>query len=279
MASFDFVDVAAKGYEFCWKQRGYLARLAFPVVFVKIACLLTVVLLHAQDNILRKELLLMPAYFVEAVFLCGLVRYILYKEPIAMIGCMAKPSKDNDFSPLRTTSQGSWNRNQCLQAGIVFFLLFKIISAVWQWINTAVQSIENNPEIIQSVPPTGFNAMLALLILGVLVWFLLWLVRFAWLFVSVAQGYSVKAYVQIVRDFKIPLFIIATMLLCFVPFSVLFENLKTGVISVFEGQNALQILSLSTLEALDETLIMAICTIAMAHAIHEMFHPPKAKEK
>lgn len=272
MASFDFVDVAAKGYERAWGQRSYLLRMAFPVLFTKVACMLAVVLMQVHEHVLRKELFLMPAYFVEAVFLSGLVRFIAYKEPIAMIGSYAKPKPD-DERPLGVP-QGPWSPAQCLQAGIVFFLLFRVVAALWQWVDASLQSL-HTPEAAGNFQPTTVNAMIVLIALGALVWFMLWLVKFMWMFAAAAQGYSFADYRRAVREIKIPLFMVATMMLCFVPFGVLFSNIKLGAMAVFAQQKALQILSVSVLDALDETLIMTISTIAMTYAIHALFHPPK----
>lgn len=276
MASFDFVDVAARGYEFVWKHRTYLARIAFPVVFAKIGCLLLIILMNAQDNILRKELMLMPAYFIEAVFLSGLVRYVLFKEPIIMIGSHAKPPQRKN--PSFANYNGHLSQNQCIQTGMIFYLLFKILIAIWQWINTSLQTVEN-PDLATHYPPTFINMLLVLIILACLVWVLLWLVRLAWIFIPAAQGMPVTKYIKIVQETKIPIFMIATMLLCFVPFGVLFENIKIGAIAVFADQMGLKIITISIIEALDETIIMTICTVAMSYGVHELLNGKKAKKK
>lgn len=270
MASFDFVDVAAKGYEFVWKHRGYLARIAFPVVFTKIACYLTIFLMAAQENILRKELILMPAYFVEAVFLTGLVRFALFREPILMIGSMARPRSPHN-QPFAEYDK-HLSHNQCIQAGVICYLLFRIVWALWLWMNSLIP-VDQDPEAVHRYPPTFLNVIVVLTVLGCILWILLWFVRLAWTFVAVAQGHPILGYLKAVRPVKIPVSLAGAMLLCFIPLDILFENIKLGALSLFEGRMALKILSASILESAGETLIMAICTVAVGHAVHLLLEP------
>ena len=86
MASFDFVDVAAKAYEFMWKERSYIARVAVPVILVKLVCVITVYIFGYQEKFLLSGIIMIPGFVLEAILAIGLIRYVLYREPIFIAG-------------------------------------------------------------------------------------------------------------------------------------------------------------------------------------------------
>ncbi|MCB1783489.1 MAG: hypothetical protein KDI13_05785 [Alphaproteobacteria bacterium] len=275
MASFDLIEMATKGYDFTWKHRTYIARAAIPLIFLKIICELSIGVLGLEKNILRQELVMMPAYALEALFFCNLVRYALYREPIIMPGLV--PVLPTVLEPPPVPYQGRLSRRLCLKAGIAFYLLFKILLIVLSWGNIAL-SEGHSPGDMPNYEITPLVSFAMLMLIWALLWVFLWLIRMSWAFVAATLGYSVKIYFKHVFKVRVALSVVGLMLLCLVPFDVVFEFTRESMVNFFEGHRAIQIIMSSVISTLGETLLTAISTIAMTYAIHTLL-TKQEKEK
>jgi len=82
MSKFDFNMMDAAGYGFyrVWTERHYLLKLATIPLLIKFACMITVMVLGIQGNILRQGLILFPGVLAEGWVLAQFLRTLLKGE-------------------------------------------------------------------------------------------------------------------------------------------------------------------------------------------------------
>ena len=271
MASFDFIDAAAKGYEITWRDRAYLARVAVPVLFVKVACFLAIFVLGAQEHFLRQGLISMPGFVVEAIFVAGLIRYVLYREPIFIWG-RAVPMPETDDKPY--PYHGAMSRNRCIQAGIATYLLLKVILGGF----SAVVLDNYSPLTPTDGAPTEGEAEVSLLyslidsfvMFGAIVLFV-WSFRLLWIYIPISMGVSFSDYLKKMTGMKSSLYMMATWFICFLPLIILFVSviqLFTGL--MLEGSFTF-IFVKAILEGLAEIILICVPVIAMTHGVAQIF--------
>ena len=263
MASFDFVDAAAKGYEFTWRERGYLFRVALPVIFVKIACVLMIFALGIQDQHLLNGLIAMPGYIIEGIFIVGLVRFVLYREDIFVAGRMI-PAPVIDKKPLVYT--GVMTRWECLQAGFAMYMLIKIIQLAFDgWVADALVLDDNvQPEPLPD--PTFYHAILVLSLL----WLALWAFRLVWLYIPVALGHRPGAFLKRIAGFNISLSIFATWFICFLPLVVLVGGFFNAASMLAEEETLARKFLFALLETVGELLLIVVQVAGITYGFSEV---------
>ena len=263
MASFDFVDAAAKSYEFVWRERSYLSRVAVPVLFVKFACVLMIFVSGLQDQHLLGGLVAMPGHIVEAIFMIGVIRYVLYRESIFVWG-RTIPAPENGQKPL--LHYGPASRGQCLQAGFAMYLLIKVIQLAMagalldftQEIDSATQSPPPPPHIGHAV------FFLSLL------WVMVWTFRLLWLYIPVSMGYPFSKFLKKVQGFNISLSMLATWFISYMPMIILLAGFVNMInLFVTEG-SAADILAHGVVEVIGEFVLIMMPMIAMTYGIVEV---------
>lgn len=270
MASFDFIDVSARGYAFIWEERGYLARVAIPVLFVKIVCLLAVFVLDWQGQYARQGLVLMPGYILEAVFVIGLIRYALYREAIFIWGKVVPvPPTDQKYAPY----QGQLSRKQCVQGGIVMYVLLKIIAS---GLLAAVQDnvpVPYEPPLTEAQEmPSVFDAMIILAFLSAVVWGF----RLLFLYIPIVMGVLPGRFLQRISGMKSSAFMIATWLVCFLPLIVFFGIVLQLFSGVFVAGSAVDVLISSIFVGAVELIIISVQVIAMTYGFVAMLFGDKS---
>ncbi len=273
MASFDLIDAASKGYEFVWDRRGYLSRLLIPVIFIKVVCLLCVFVLHAQDKFLLQGLILLPASFLEAVFIIGLVRFMVFAEPIYVWGSpVPLDEKDQTCAKLPIDAP---DRKRFMQAGIAAYLLAKVLATGF------AGALVDHAATLQNTPPEDvvpMHPVLAPLLLVVLGSALLWIFRFGWFFIPATMGYPLRSFMQRVSGMRFSVHLILTYLICVLPIITVFAiilNIFSGILT--EGSAAF-IVAESVLEAFTEMAMLSIQAVAITYGIKEILFG-KAEKK
>ncbi len=267
MTGFDFINSASKGYEFIWQERKYLSHVVFPVFFVKLACLLAVYSFNAQDQYLLQGLISMPGFVLEAIFIIGLIRYFLYREPIFIWGKLIPPPK----SDIKPKVQGGYlTRKQCIQGGIAIYLLMRIIEIVLLGTSLETTSHTKPMEISEEELIKLSPAMTSLIIFSILIIFA-WLFRFFWLFIPIASGYPMSYYLKKIPGIRISTGMIATWIICSLPLMTVFSAL----IQATSGEDILSIISSSIIKAMAEIIIISVQVIAMTYGIHKILSGKK----
>lgn len=271
MASFDFVDAAAKAYEFTWKERAYITRAAAPVIFVKLACVLMIYSLGLQEKFLLNGLVNIPGYVVEAIFIIGLIRFVLFKEPMFMWNRSIAPP-DSDRPALLYSDLQS--REIAIKAGIAMYLLIRIIIAAFLGsmldLSQVIDHAGNEPP-----PPNIASAILVLALL----WIIVWGFRLAWLYIPIAMGYSFTKFLHVIKGFNSSLSMFAAWFLCYLPIVILlagFFNLADLIAS--EG-SALQTGLQELLKIIGELMLTILPVITLTYGFLEILSPKKPKDK
>lgn len=271
MARFDFIEAGAKGYEFVWNERKYLARVAFPVVFVKVACLLAIFVFGAQDLHLRQGLIMFPGYIVEALLVIGAIRYVLYGENIFIWGRAFPPPMPRK---LLMTSVSSMNRVQCIQAGVAVYLLVRLFEAFVVGYVASYQDVLTQDAAVQPPPePNMLSAFLALTIL----WLLLWAFRLYWLFIPVAMGWSMKNFLVRIKGFESSLYMMGTFFICALPTMLIFGVLLQSIQPLIKIGPELYIFTDAIVRSVYEVVLALIVSIAMTYGFVEILSGKQRK--
>ncbi len=265
MAKFDFIDSAAKGYEFVWKERSYLLRVVVPVIFIKTACLFAVIVLGVQDNYLRQGLVNMPGFVIEAIFVAGLIRYIIYKEPIFVWGKLIIPPDTRNVS---NTYNGSMSRKQCLQAAIVLYLLLRIIEVFL--ISFSLENTQSVPHDEISEEVIRLSPEMASAVMFISLFVFIWLFKFFWLFIPVALGYKMSSFLKRIRGIRDPISMIAIWLICSLPVMVVFSVILQIISSSFVEGSAESIILTSILKTITEMTVISLQVSAMTYGINQV---------
>ncbi len=272
MASFDFIEASVKGYEFVWRERAYLARAGFAVVFVKVACLLSVIVLGIQEQFLRQGLVMLPGYAVEGIFIAGLIRYVLYGENIFIWGkAFPAPKADRHILPY----VGSMSRRQCIHVGALLYILIKVCElaftgSVMDYAVMLDSSLEHKSE----AAPTVASAFLVLLIL----WAVVWSFRLFWLYIPGAMGLSVLGFLKRIAGLNSSIYMIATWLMCFLPVLMLFLLGLNLIELLFAGGGAPYVLFNALFRAVFDVFAICLQAVAMTYGFNEILSRAPTKK-
>lgn len=273
MASFDFVDAAAKSYEFLWRERRYVSRVVIPVIFVKVACLLAVQMMGAEKQFLLSGLVLIPGFVLEAIFAIGLIRFLLYREPMIIAGSAVPEPEDH---PPLARYMGKMSLSQAWQAGLAMYLLIRIIQVAFSaWVQDYNLLLEDRNFEPEPMAPTfiGAIAMLGLL------WGIVWTFRLGWLYIPLAMGIPFTKFLHRIRGLNSSFYMFATWFLCSLPLLVLYGALANIVTMAFEQGSGGFIVLDSIVLAFIEVTMVALQVVAMTHGITEIMSVGKEETK
>lgn len=266
MASFDFIDAAARGYGFVWDKRRYLMRVAVPVIFVKVICLLSVFVLHAKEAFLMQGLIMLPGSVLEAVFIVGLIRFLAFKEPIYVWG---NPVALHE-SDLKHEAFGliSFERTHFMQAGIAVYLLIKITATAF------VGALAEHMMFLQETMPepqpsdiSPFVSAFAFLFIGMS---FVWLFKLAWMYIPAALGIPLRRYLKAMPGLGVPFQMLVVYLICFLPIMTVFGIALNVFGALLSDGSAGFIVANAVLEAFTEVLMLSVQAVAMAYGIREL---------
>ena len=264
MASFDFIEASSKGYEFFWTNRSYLMRVAVPVIFVKIICLLSVFVLGADKMYLRQGLILLPGNFAEALFIIGLIRYALYQEPIFIWGKLIPPPEKAVPFP---SFQGPLTKKQCVLGGIIMYMLLKVIQVgLMAWVLDSVE-IPDAPSLEQGgdIPPL-LNAFIVFCMLASF----MWMFRLLWLYIPITMGYPFTMFLKRIAGLQSSIYMVATWLICFLPLIVFFIASLQLFAGGFPEGSVPQVLISTFIQAVAEIIMISVQVIAMTYGFVEI---------
>ncbi len=275
MASFDFIEASSKALEFVWDKRAYLARVAVPVVYVKVACILMVFVMNAQQAYLLTGILTMPGVVLEALFVIGVLRFYLYNESIFIWGkATPVPEGREDVTPYR----GPLTRLQSIQAAIAIYLLIKVVLTAI--VNASLDYASKISEMKEAAPVAEPSdpSFAVFVIMALWITFLVWTFRFLWLFIPPTLGLSVRGVLKHIRGLESSVFMVAAWMTCVIPVGmVMMMSMGVGVSIFGEGTPATIVLN-ALLQAGFEVIILAVSAIAITYGFREMIYG-KPEEK
>lgn len=262
MASFDFVESVSRACHFVWEQRVDVVRLSLMVLVIKILSFVSFVAFGMQDAALRQGLLLLPVFLLEGRVIATLVIMAVQTHRVQNSSRGSGFFSDEDIS-----------RNA--KAAMIVYVLTKL--ALSFLMGSAYEGQQGAPDVAMPEPTfqTVFVAIFILL-------FLIWAFRFLWIYVAVAMGYSISAYLKRFRAFSDSFSFLGVWILCFVPvmllllllsefYSISMSALGIGVESVvFEG-------GLTALQAVVDYVLSLVSSLAVAYGIYSVFNNENQK--
>jgi len=275
MASFDFIDVTIKGYEFVLKNVGYLLKVAIPVIFVKVLCQLLVFVWGFETQFLRQGLVLLPAFALEAVFIAGLIRYLMYREPIFVWGQLVSPPEQDEtelmkFEPEQLAYLDRGNRRTYMQAGIATYLLIQVtMLAFIGWTSDIAGLFGSDP--IKPPLHEGLPFAIELIVFAGTLASIIWLFRLVWLYVPVTMGYRLNDFMRKIKGLKASFYMVMTWLLCFIPLLMISSIFMSLILSPLPDGGAAYIVLRAVMRSLIEVLVMSVQVSAMTYAVHIIF--------
>lgn len=277
MASFDFIEASSKALEFVWDKKAYLARVAVPVVYVKVACLLMVFVMHAQDANLLIGLITAPGVVLEALFVVGVLRFYLYNESIFIWGkVIPVPEGRENVKPYR----GPLTRLKSIQSAIAIYLLIKVILTALMGATLDFGNVveANRAAAVGPSPETGDPTLAVFFIVALFIALVVWAFRFMWLFIPPTMGLSVRAVLNHIRGIESSVFMVAAWMTCVIPVGMLMVmSLGMGV-AIFGEKTPATIVLSAVLQSGFEVIILAVSAIAMTYGFREMIYG-KPEEK
>ena len=141
--------------------------LAVMPFLVKTGSFAAVLLLGLEANILRQGLLLLPSYFIEALWVVIVIRMAMFGERFDRIAA----------------GQGQIDENvkRAIMGAALIYVLTKLITYFLSGTMMMAREIEKSP----MMPEPNGAPFLSLIMIIV---FMVWAFRFLWLYVPVANG-------------------------------------------------------------------------------------------
>lgn len=273
MASFDFIDAAAKGYDVVFRNFVYLARVAVPVLFITILCFLIIIIM-SSDNVLRAGLVFFPAFLVQGIYCAGLVRFALYNEPIHVWGSLVPAPERSSEKTDGLYVQGYRERNQSLQASAVCYTLISMLYILFIGFmgdleHAAVESARS-PEAM-SAPPGAENPVLVglIMLLPILAVFV-WAIRLLYVYVPIAMGLGYKDYMHAMRGMMSSVSISAMFMLCTLPIITLSSPLFQFITFLFKPFPMILPVALIAVLTIIMLLSLSVLVAAAAFGINQV---------
>jgi len=270
MASYDVTDSAMKGYSLIWNERAYLLRLAFFPFFIKFVCAITVTMNGFDFDFTKQALLMLPSYFADGWVMSHLVRliYLDQRWPFRPTG-----NPQNDMAMLRDRAGG-------IMAGTVCFALIEFLkTGISGFIFTAATppgSVPGQMPTTPVVPPEGVASIATPLIGIAMIVVTIWVVRYIWLYIPAAAGFSGREYLKRVGGLMGSIRLLGIWMICTIPLAVAYSMMMPA----FDPAKPLPVslaFFMNLIHAAVQMIITLITTAGVAYAIRSMFMPPAQK--
>ena len=312
MASFDFIDVSVRAYEFFFSKAHYLMKVAIPVMFIKLICYLGIFVLGYEEMFWRQGLVLLPSFLIEGLFIAGLIRYIVYNEPIFIWGRLVEPGERAPDTENGLPAQyiGSLGRTKCLQAGIAVYTLTQIVywgiySALTDFtnrpevqamvedarqakeeereaaLNTGVENTELpselSPDMLNGSGPNMAEMFVDAVLMFAIVVSMIWVFRLFWLYIPAAMGVSMRYFLHTIRGLSSSILLFVTWFSCRFPTIIVMNLVAKIFLLMFPDGSAGFILLEAVLRSVADVVIVTVTTIGLTFGIFAILSPVKKK--
>ncbi|MGB4107873.1 MAG: hypothetical protein WBK55_08775 [Alphaproteobacteria bacterium] len=263
MAKFDFVEAAASGYRYVWKERRALLPLAILPLGVKMGSYAGIYLMDIGDNVLRQGLVLLPAHLMEGFVVALAIRMAMFGER---------------YDGLFTSGQKeiySQERRRAIMAGVVTYLIIKLVVSLLAGGSMIAQAYETSTTLPKPTPSGEiYVTTLMVMIFGI------WAFRFFWLYVPAAMGIPAGVFLVRIRGFMTSVYIAGFWMLCFVPMAVLLIAAAKMLMGVFPGPEAgiaspIYSMVMAIVQPVIELVIALTSSVGMAYAVRAIMSEPQ----
>ncbi|MFP4098186.1 MAG: hypothetical protein ACLFP8_03760 [Alphaproteobacteria bacterium] len=281
MASFDFIEAAARGYEFTWRERRALLRAGMPVVVIHIVCIMMVYALQVHERYLLSGLILMPAYVFEALYVVSVVRFMVFGERLFDFFNMGKgeyaeeeaenvpqQANKNTAFPQEKVSQSlsSHSSVQSFKAAFVIYMLLKVLDEGARGAIQDYDRIWGGEESLFVLDQSPLAAIFILLATGAA----LWLFRIMWLYIPVALGFSIRGFLRCAKGMMSSLSMFATWFVCYFPLLIAIVVCLMVVSFFVPTESAVQVIVFDVVRVTGSLLLMVVQVAAMTFGYLEM---------
>lgn len=275
MASFDIIESSGKGYALVWAERKYLLRLALVPILMKFTCLMVLIGLDWQTDMVRHSLVMLPSYFFEGWLFAHLIRLIYFEQrwPFRPTGNAVK-----DMRVLEDRARG-------VTAGTLTYVVVKfLVGGFIALAMTTVPEEMRGDGGIPTAPPvsSGSEPGLAEFFAAVLLIFImLWAFRLLWLYIPAAINCPLREYLRKINGFSSSFYLLGTWLVCYVPLFFLMLLIMDAVFqplgSTGEAGTLLGGYLLSLFHVVADTVIAMIATAGLAYGIRDVLRGKRKK--
>ncbi len=267
MASFDTISAAKNAYRESWAARDYLFRLMLVPLALKLFCFtMGASFASGEDgNYLRFMLIMVPALIAEGWMLSHYVRYLVLGQtwPFRATGDL-----DADLAVLTVRARG-------ILSGMIVFVLINmalgLLTAVISQLMMPYMPAEGveTPEV-----PAGIALLSVFLLIGIF-----WGFRLLWVYIPFALNIDFMTYMKKLRGFHTSILLIATWILCFLPFFLALQVIAGvigGLLSSLFGSGVSSFIVI-IITVIVDTLKSLVATAGITMGLKEMFAGQKNK--
>ncbi len=195
--NFNMMDSAGYGFYRVWVERAYLLKLATIPLLIKFACMITVIVLGLEDNILRQGLILFPGVLAEGWVLAQFLRTLLKGErwPTVLPADIDDTMIDKLLLRARgivaaTLIYGLISLSFFLVRYLLLGLVFGNFEATNEEISNLLKAAEADPDRKVAMHPLAFFPLLGLMVA------LFWAVRLVWVYIPLSVLMPVNDYLK-----------------------------------------------------------------------------------
>lgn len=266
MASYNVTDSAMKGYALVWNERAYLFRLAIFPLLIKFVCAMTVIINGFEFDFVKQALLMLPSYFADGWVMSHLVRliYLGQRWPFRPTG-----QPQNDMAMLRDRAGG-------IMAGTVSFALIEFLKTGmvgFMFVGAMPPGSVPGQVDVAAAAQTPTNLATALAGLGLLA-VTIWMVRYLWLYIPAAAGFSGREFLKRVGGFMGSIRLLGVWMVCSIPILFLFILVASAFMSPFHtaaGVPPAVDFIMNTFRVAIIMITTLVSTAGMAYVIRNMF--------
>lgn len=199
---FDIIETSGKAYIKAWEERRYLLRLALIPFLAKALFFGVAMIMGYEENILRKTLILLPAYFMEGWLIAHVARLVFFDErwPIKLSG-----NTEQDILYIAA-------RGRAVFAAIIIYVLINM-----GLIALAAPMLESQEEIAMASQDSQPSLAIFLIVMAASV-VVIWGFKFTFLHIPTAIDIPVKAYLKKLPGLQSSVYLLGAWLTCYVPF-------------------------------------------------------------
>lgn len=261
MSYFDIVETSGKAYITAWKERKYLLTLVLVPFITKAIFYAIVILLGYEENILRKTLIMLPAYIMEGWMIAHITRLIFFGErwPIKLSGNM-----EADISYVQS-------RGRAIFASIILYTLIHMIWGLLIFTIIKLFVIENDavlsnvPEKKEDIPPIAF-VISTLMGIGII-----WGFKLLFVHLAVSVDISIKSYLERLKGITPSMYFIGACLISYIPFILLENFLLQLLYPLFATSEVYGKILEEFIFLCMHTLAIMLLSICVAIALKHMF--------
>ena len=280
--NFNIMDSAGYGFYRVWSERSYLLKLATIPLLIKFACMVTVMVLGLENNILRQGLILLPGVMAEGWVLAQFLRTLLKGERWPTI----LPPDINDalIDRLLLRARGIVAATLAyalisLSGYLIRYFSFGLILGDFNASQEDVSNFLNSAETAEADQKITMNPLMFFPLLGFAVG-LFWAFRMMWVYIPLSVLMPVQDYLKalggMMASVKMTVLFFCTLtpvMFITVMISHLVYNLTSSMGD--DGEDVARFIMLF-FAVIADTLIALVATAAFVWAMKDFL--PKEKE-